>query len=69
MANLQVEKCETDYIKECHIDYEIRAKTVKMEICKEAWARDCEAEGEVVCTMEEDAGKINQYLINQYIKV
>ena len=35
-----------------------------MEICKEAWARDCEAEGEVVCTMEEDAGKINQYLIS-----
>ena len=53
----QIEKCETDYIKECNIDYEVRSKSVKMEVCKESWVRDCELEGDEVCTMEEDASE------------
>lgn len=53
----QVEKCETDYIKTCHITYENRATTAKLEICQESYSRDCDAEGsERVCSMEEDAG-------------
>ena len=58
----QVEKCETDYIKECHIDYEIRAKSIKMEVCKESWERDCDVEGDIVCSMEEDASMLANIL-------
>ena len=53
--HLQIEKCKTDYIKECHISYEIKAKPVKVETCKENFIRDCDDQGEEICTMEEDA--------------
>ena len=42
---LQVEDCDENFVKECHIEYENKAFDEQVEICNERPIRDCQGKG------------------------
>ena len=52
----KIEKCDTDYVKDCHIHYEKGTRLKPVEVCRENLIRDCDAVGPEVCTKEQTSG-------------
>ena len=43
--SFKVEKCDENFVKECHIEYEDKAFDESVEICNERPIRDCQGKG------------------------
>lgn len=48
--------CKDEYDKKCYIDYSQTAVNVDVEICQDNLVRDCDIDGEEICTDEHVTG-------------
>ena len=51
-CSFQQEECEEEFVKTCNIEVVERPISRQIEICNQPLKRDCDQEGEVVCTEE-----------------
>ena len=51
------EDCDTEYTRNCHVEYENKVTQIPVQICNEELKRDCDIEGETVCTKEYETGE------------
>ena len=51
-----MEECSEKFKKDCYIEYKNDVVQKPIEVCNEALKRDCEAEGDVVCSTEYETG-------------
>ena len=57
---LQQEKCEENFKKSCYIDFVETPRTHEVEECNTNLTRNCDIEGEEVCTDEFETGNTFQ---------
>ena len=58
ILSFQQQKCEENFKKSCYIDFVETPRTHEVEECNTNLTRDCESEGEEVCTEEHETGTI-----------
>lgn len=57
LAFLQSQSCKENFVKQCEIEYHDKPKKQRVEVCNERLNRDCDAEGEEVCSNEYETGE------------
>ena len=63
-ATFQKKKCKDSIIKTCEIENIESPKTVKVEVCQEELTRNCDQQGEIICTKESQTSKNKTCVIN-----
>lgn len=54
---LQVEVCKDEFVKSCYLEYLPVSQEFSVTLCKDKISRDCDAQGEEICSQESVTGK------------
>ena len=59
---LQERECTEKFKKDCTIQYKSVPKSERVETCRRQMSRDCDAEGDIICTNEQETSRMNLFL-------
>eukprot|EP00092_Neocalanus_flemingeri_P023887 GFUD01025912.1.p1 GENE.GFUD01025912.1~~GFUD01025912.1.p1 ORF type:complete len:697 (+),score=162.50 GFUD01025912.1:64-2154(+) len=61
----QEEECEENYVKKCFIEYTAYAQNVTVNVCRTPLVKDCDQQGEELCTTEYESECVTEQLEHQ----
>ena len=62
----QMKNCKVNYKKNCYLVEEAKASQNKVTICTPSTTRDCDLQGDIICTTEYDNGNYNILATYEY---